>query len=269
MTKPPVRTTRPKGVLREGRADWYRIHNRAKGDGPTSAEVRIFDEIGGWFGVTAADFARDLDALDVDRIDLLLNTPGGDVFDGIAIFNTLRQHRAEVHVRVDALAASAGSIIAMAGDTIEMARGSMMMIHDGWGLTIGNAADHEQTAALLDKASDNLSGIYAARAGGTAAEWREAMRAETWYSAEEAVQAGLADVAEAPPDGEDGDGGESQEAVAAKAFDLSVFAYAGRGEAPAPTLPAVTGGGMAGEQPDPTEQALRDLLTHELLGGAL
>lgn len=231
MDKPKLRTTRPRGALREGRADWYRIQARAE---TRDATVRIFDEIGGWFGITAEDFAKDLDALDVDTIDVLLNTPGGDVFDGIAIYNTLRQHKATVNVRVDGLAASAGSLIAMAGDSIEMARGSMMMIHDGWGLTIGNAADMRQMADVLDKASDNLAGIYQARAGGTAEGWRAAMRAETWYSADEAVAAGLADTAEPPPD-EESDGGEADEKVAAS-FDLSVFAYAGRDTAPAPVI---------------------------------
>lgn len=274
MTKPPVRTvwnTRSVGEVPRALLhlrEWYDIQARAES---RTAEVRVYEEIGGPFGVSPEQFAESIGALDVDEIDLYLNTPGGLAYDGVTIFNALRRHKAKVNVTVDGIAASAGSVIAMAGDHLTMARGSVLMIHDGWGGTVGNAADHRKTAEILDKTSDSLAGLYAAKAGGTVAEWRARMLEETWYTAEEAVAAGLADVAELPPDGEDGDGdgGESQEAVAARTFDLSVFAYAGRSEAPTPTLPAVTGGGMAGEQPDPTEQALRDLLTHELLGGAL
>src|SRR5690606_38136643 len=116
-----------------------------------------------------------------------------DVFDGVAIYNALRDHPADVAVRVDGLAASAASFIAQAGDKVTMNRGSQLMIHDAWGLCIGPAADMRETAALLDRVSDTIAGLYAARAGGTVEDWREAMLAESWYSAEEAVEANLAD----------------------------------------------------------------------------
>src|SRR5690606_17127720 len=89
--------------------------------------------------------------------------------------------------------ASIASVIAMAGDRVVMGRGAQMMIHDALGVTVGNAADHREMAELLDKTSDDIAGFYAEKAGGPLSTWRELMRAETWFSAEEAVEAGLAD----------------------------------------------------------------------------
>lgn len=175
--------------------DWCRIvmwgspESKQTGDG---ADVYIYDEIGFW-GTTASDFVTQLNNLDVSKINVHINSPGGEIFDGLAIFNALDKHDAEVTVYVDALAASAASFIAQAGDKIVMSQGAMMMIHDGSGLVWGNAADMRQTADLLDKLSDNIASIYADAAGGTTEEWRELMRAETWYTADEAVAANLAD----------------------------------------------------------------------------
>jgi ATP-dependent protease ClpP protease subunit len=193
--------------LRQGRNDWYKIKNLAD-----RAEIMIYDEIG-YFGVTASDFVRDLKAVTTDRLDVHLNTPGGEVFDGIAIYNALRQHPAEVHVTVDSLAASIGSVIAMAGDRVVMARNATMMIHDGFGMGVGNAADMRELADLLDKTSDNIASIYAERTGKPADHWRALMREETWFTADEAVEAGLADEVQAPR-------GKSAE----NSWDLSIFA---------------------------------------------
>ena len=169
--------------------DWYRIEAKA---GDRSATVSIYDEIG-WAGTTAKDFAGELRALDADEITLRLNSPGGDAWDGIAIFNALRDHKASVHVVVDGLAASAASFIAQAGDRITMNRGAQMMIHDAAGLAIGNARDMRDMAEVLDRVSDSIAGIYAARSGRPVAEFRAAMARDTWYTAAEAVDAGLAD----------------------------------------------------------------------------
>lgn len=197
---------------------WFRIENSVDG-----AQVHIYAEIGG-FGVTAGAFTKDLQGLDVPRIDLRLNSPGGDVFDGIAIHNALRQHPAEVHVHVDGVAASIASVIAMAGDKVTMARGSQMMIHEGHTAAAGTAEDMRKTALILDRTSDTIADFYAARAGGTREQWRARMKDETWYDAAEAVKAGLADEVEEPT-----------RAVKAS-FDLSVFNFAGRLNAPAPDL---------------------------------
>ena len=216
-----LRTARPTARLRQGRNDWYRIENKA--DGPAS--VYIYDEIG-YFGVTAKDFVNDLNGITASEIDLHLNSPGGDVFDGIAIYESLKSHSAKINVVVDSLAASAASFIAMAGDTVTMARNAQMMIHDAMGLCVGNAADMEEMIGLLNKCSDNIADIYAQRAGGTADSWREKMKAETWYSAQEAVDAGLADSVK---------GADSSDNKTDNTWDLSIFNFAGRENAPATT----------------------------------
>ncbi|MEV1295786.1 head maturation protease, ClpP-related [Pseudonocardia sp. NPDC049635] len=214
----------------------------------TSADVYLFGSIGGFLGVTAKDFVRDVGSLDVERIVLHLNTPGGDALEGVAIANVLRAHKARIEVRVDGMAASAGSVIAMAGDEIIMGIGSQMMVHDPWGITIGNAAEVAAFGRRLDATGDSLASTLAAKAGGTTAEWREVMRAETWYTADEAVAAGLADrVAAADETGTaEGEqitpGGNRSfwdlwDSIDEDAFDLSAFAYQGRQHAPAPAMP--------------------------------
>lgn len=211
---------------------WYTIQAKDD-DGP--AEVLLYDEIGGWFGMSAEDFAKDLAKVKAKRITLRINSPGGSVFEGLAIYNSLRQHPAKVTTRVEGLAASAASFIAMAGDTVQVCRGSMMMIHDAMGIGVGNAAEMRDLADLLDKASANIADLYAARCGGGVDQWRDAMKAETWYTAREAVEAGLAD--EMLGDAPDDDGG-----VQNRVHDLSVFAHHGRTDAPAPWIPGRSGG---------------------------
>ena len=222
-----LRTARPRAQLRQGRTDWYRITN-ALGDAP--AQVHVYDEIGYW-GITASDFIRELSSLDATAIDLHINSPGGEIFDGIAIMNALRSHPATVTTYVDSLAASIASVIAMAGDRIVMAPHSQLMIHDGSGLCIGNAADMRSTAELLDRQSDNIAAVYAERAGGDIAEWRTRMTDETWYTAAEAVEAGLADEIASTRTSADDNPLENS-------WDLSAFTYAGRDQAPAPVAVA-------------------------------
>lgn len=206
--------------------DWCSITAKADEDSAeSSAEVRIYDEIGGWWGTSAKEFAEQIADLDVDRIDVYVNSPGGSAWDGVAIMNSLRRHRARINITVDGIAASAASLICMAADHLTMAGSAQMMIHDASGVCWGNARDMADTAALLDKLSDSYADGYARRAGGTRAQWRERMQAETWYTAEEAVLAGLAD---------EWDG--AAESRAAAAFDLSHFIHPGRGAAPAPVL---------------------------------
>ncbi len=166
---------------------WYKIANKSA----AVAEVFVYDEIG-YFGITAADFARDLQAITAPRINLRLNSPGGEVFDGIACYEALRRHPATVTSYIDGLAASIASVIAMAGDRRVIARNGTVMVHDASGLAIGPAADMRELADLLDKMSDNIADVYTQRAGGTVKKWREAMLAETWYVGAEAVAAGLA-----------------------------------------------------------------------------
>lgn len=195
--------------------DWYRIENAAGAD---AAEIYVYDEIG-WFGTTAQDFINQLQDLDAATINLHLNSPGGSVFDGFAIYSALRQHDATVNVTIDSLAASIASVIAMAGDTVAITPVGQMMIHDGIGLAVGNAEEHRELADLLDKLSDTIAGVYAERTGSLAARakdrWRRAMKAETWYNADEALAAGLVDRIDRPT--------RKTDNTATADFDISVF----------------------------------------------
>jgi ATP-dependent protease ClpP protease subunit len=197
------------------------------------AMMRLYapiDPDGGEWGVSSKEFAEALDQVgeDTTEIQLAINSPGGAVFESIAMLNLLRRHPARVVVTVDGLAASGASVVAMAGDEIVMARNAEMMIHEAWGLVVGNSEDMGDMATRLEKDSANVASVYATHAGGTVDTWRQAMREETWYTAEEAVEAGLADRVEQKADATD-----------AKAqVDVSVFNHAGRANAPAPRLPA-------------------------------
>ena len=232
----PFRTTRHIANLRQGRNDWYRIRNAAAPGGP--AQLHIYDEIG-FFGVTASDLVADLGEVKGD-LEVHLNTPGGDLFEGIAIYNALKQRSDIVSVVIDSLAASAGSVIAMAADpgNLFIGKNASMMIHDGFSMGIGNAADLRQLADLLDKQSDNVAGIYADRSGQPAAQWRAAMLAETWYVGQEAVDAGLADFVQGS------DEAEAAHAPVAATWDLSIFAKT-------PGVQAADGGGEPATAPGP------------------
>lgn len=173
----------------KARTKWYDVRNETVDE----SEIFIYEEIGYW-GITSDDFVRDLNNLKAKTIKLRINSPGGSVWDAIAIHSALVAHPAMVTVQVDALAASAASLIAMAGDDIVMMRGAQMMIHDASGIGMGNEAELIEYAKWLGEQSDNIANIYAARSPGlTSEEWRDKMRAETWLFAEEAVELGLAD----------------------------------------------------------------------------
>lgn len=220
----------------EGRP-WYSIRNESTSTS-TKAKVYLYDAIGSWLGITAKDFVRELTDLDVDEIELHINSPGGSVYDGIAIRNALVQHDAKVTSIVDGLAASAASYIALAGDEVVMAPNSELMVHDASGVCLGWAEDMRKMAEDLDRISDNIASMYADKAGGDAKAWRKVMLAETWYSADEAVAAGLADRVDGKQDADDPKDVEDR-------FDLSVFNYAGRSHAPAPPmLPAASAAGV-------------------------
>ena len=221
-----------RGNRPESSRSWYRIENAFIDEENKSDEVTkvyIYDEIGDswWGGTGATDFVQQIAAIKTPKIELHLNSPGGDIFEGVAIYNALKSHSAEVTVIVDALAASAASFIAQAGDKIIMTRAATMMIHDGSGLVWGTAADMRSTADLLDKLSNTVADIYAARAGQSVEFWRNLMIEEVWYNAAEAVEAGLADEI-----GEDTK--QEDEATAQNKWDLSIFNYAGRNAAPNP-----------------------------------
>ncbi|HEY3435427.1 MAG TPA: head maturation protease, ClpP-related [Solirubrobacterales bacterium] len=212
------RMKRPVARLQGNRTDWYRFQNNAGG----TPALYIYDEIG-YFGHSASDMVNELKGVTATELNVHVNSPGGDIFDGLAIYQALKSHPAKITMHVDGLAASIASVIVMAADRLVMAPKASMMIHDGWTMGMGNAAELRAIADLLDKQSQIIASVYADRAGQTADFWRDRMRDETWYNADEALAAGLVDEIEGQEKKSD-------------AFDLSVFAHAGRESAPAPVL---------------------------------
>lgn len=154
--------------------------------------IDMFGEIGP-FGIRERDVAQILRDVNTSLIVVNVNSPGGDVFHGVAIYNLLAQHSAKVEVRVMGLAASAASLIAMAGDTVAMAPGSFLMIHNAWTVGIGDKNAMRELADTLDKVDGELAATYVAKSGMDLDDVTQAMDDETWYTADEAVEAGLAD----------------------------------------------------------------------------
>lgn len=186
----------------------------------TTATLRLYDPIdswGEWWGVSAKEFARVLDELpdDVTEIRLLINSPGGEVFEGIAIMNALRSHPAKITAIVEGIAASSASFIAAAADELVMMQNSQLYIHNAWAVVIGDAADLRDVADELETSFDrNIASVYAAKSGDTVEHWLAEMDKDRFLTAEQAVAEKLADRIEGVGDAE-----------AAKAkFDLSVFA---------------------------------------------
>ena len=168
---------------------WYSIRAAAGGDG----EIRVYDEIGGW-GISARQFVDELQALGaVKTLTVRINSPGGSFFDGVAIYNALARHPAHKTVWVDGFAASAASVVAMAGDEIVMPENTMMVIHEPRGAGAGTAADMRVIAEALDRACRSIVSIYAAKTERSAADIEALLAAETWMSAQEAFDLGFAD----------------------------------------------------------------------------
>jgi ATP-dependent Clp protease protease subunit len=171
---------------------WYKI--QAKSD--DVAEISIFGDIGGWWfdSVSAADFKKDFDEIKGKKeINVLINSPGGDVFDGIAIHNIIATEREKVSVEVLGLAASAASVIALAGSSLKIDAGGFFMIHNVWTFAMGDADNLRKQADDLDKISGELVNIYEAHSDLSAEEIKGYMDAETWFTAAEAIEAGFAD----------------------------------------------------------------------------
>lgn len=171
--------------------EWYSISAKADEE----AEIYIYDSIGDSFfsdSVSAKDFVNALRPLDGSDIHLRINSPGGDVFDGTAIYNALIEHSGRVRVTIDGLAASMASVIAMAGETIVMPENAMLMIHDPWTMAVGSADEIRKTAEILDKAKIGLISAYK-RTGLSRDAISDLMTAETWMTGAEAVEKGFAD----------------------------------------------------------------------------
>ena len=168
-----------------------------------AAEILIYEPIGqDWFGngLTARRFIDDLARMgDVKDIVVRINSPGGEVFDGFAIYNALKNHPAQIHVQIDGLAASIASIIAMAGDLVTMGDGAMMMIHNPWTIAMGDSEDMRKTADMLDKVTEGLLDAYESRTGINRDELKTMLANETWFTTQEAIDRGFADERSASP----------------------------------------------------------------------
>jgi len=191
-----------------GRKDWLTIKNATE----QSADVYLYDEIGFW-GTEAEVFVKQLAALDVEEINLHIDSPGGSVFQGNAIYTALKNHPARVNVFIDGLAASIASVIAMAGDSIEIAHGAMMMIHKPTVLMWGNADELRKEADVLDMMQKSIVETYVARTGKEFDEIDAWCDETKWFNADEAVEYGFADTK-----------GEAKTAAASLTdWDLSLF----------------------------------------------
>lgn len=188
-------------AMRAAGACGVRLEHRIAAVTPTEATIYLHGIVGDdWEGLDSGTFTRELAALDVQTIQLRINSPGGFVSHGVAIYQALREHPARKVGHVDGMAASMASVIAMAADELHMAKPARMMIHDAWGIGIGNAGELRAEADVLEGISEDIATVYADRTGkGTAASWRTAMLAETWYSSAQSVAAGLADTVKTEP----------------------------------------------------------------------
>jgi ATP-dependent Clp protease protease subunit len=158
-------------------------------------EIYIYEDIGeGWFGgITAKSFSDSMKELGkVDALDIYINSAGGSVFDGIAIYNQIKRFSGEKIVHVDGIAASIASVIAMAGDEVRIAENGMIMIHKPWGMSVGTADDMRKYADSLDKVNETILDTYVAKTGKDKAMLSGLMDAETWLNANEALELGFA-----------------------------------------------------------------------------
>lgn len=204
----------PKGAPKASRPYFARASGRgfqARTDANGATIIDFFDEVGS-FGISAAELQARLRDIEGDVV-VRLNSPGGDLLDGLAMFNALATHPAHVRVEVVGVAASAASLLAMAADDLAMAENAFLMVHRSWSVTIGNEADHDETSALLRQVDASMAATYSKRSGQAVARINDMMQAETWMNAEESIALGFAD--------------EMLEPAAIRAhFDLSVYAKA-------------------------------------------
>lgn len=175
--------------LRRSESENIDFRVSASADG-TTVDVHLYDVIG-WPFIEAQDLLYQIPK-NAKAINVYINSPGGDVFEGMAIYNFLIGHKADVNISVDALAASSGSLVAMAGDRIEMKPASFMMIHNPYSMMVGDAEEMRKEADLLDKISNVFAEAYGAISGKSTDEFLEMMKEETWFTPQEAIDAGLA-----------------------------------------------------------------------------
>lgn len=189
------------------KADWYKIEALSE----DSTEVMIYDVIG-WPFNDAGEIIRALAGINTKSLTVRINSPGGDVFDAMAIFNALQSHKSKIVTKIESLAASAASFIALAGKEVQAYQNAMVMIHDPWVLAAGNQYDLRETADILEKISGNMVDIYSQNSNVGKKEIRDMLKAESWFTAKEAKEKGFVDTII------DGKAAKAQ-------FDLSMFAH--------------------------------------------
>lgn len=212
--------------------EWFKVENKVD----DQVEIFIYDVIG-WPFVDAFELVNYLSGIKGGTITVRINSPGGDVFDGMAIYHALQQSKARVVTRIEGLASSIASVVSLGGSEVQARKGAMMMIHEPWTVLAGNQHELREVADVLDKISGNLLDAYYDKTGQGKRELKEMMKNETWFTAKEAKERGLVDTI--------------VDASAAKArFDLSMFANA----------PDGIGGDKAGRDLNEREieRALRD-----------
>lgn len=170
------------------RKSWFNFENKAS----VSPTVYIYGSIGA-YGVTATDFVKELNGISAKEITLRMHSPGGNVFDGMTIFNAIEEHSATVKGQVDGMCGSICSVIAMACNTLTMAKGSMMMIHNASGGSFGNATEMRKTADLLDQIDGILLKTYQAKTAMPVREIKKMMDEETYMTADKAKSLGFCD----------------------------------------------------------------------------
>lgn len=213
--------------------DWFRfVTNKAQ---PDDAEVYIYGDIGDTFwgdGVSAQSFIDELNGITAKNLSIRINSPGGSAWDGLTIANAIVRHKAKTTCWIDGLAASAASIVAMAGDEVITSKYGEMMLHNAIAVVMGNAKEMREVAAQLDQLNASIASYYADRSatGGDAAAFARAMSKETWYNADEMLAAGLVTGIDTSAVRE-----ETEKAVAsAMAGTAETYRYGGRQAAPAP-----------------------------------
>lgn len=170
---------------------------RAAADKDDERTISVYDVIGQDYwsgeGVTAKRVSAALRSMGKGPVTVNVNSPGGDMFEGLAIYNLLREHDGEVTVKVLGVAASAASVIAMAGDTVQIARAGFLMIHNAWVMAVGNRHDLADIAATLKPFDDAMASIYAAKTGEDVKAMAKLMDAESWIGGDSAIERGFAD----------------------------------------------------------------------------
>lgn len=168
---------------------WFNIQGKAT---DAVAEVYIFDEIGA-YGISAQEFITEMKEYKDTPVNLRINCIGGDVFDGMAMYNIIKKREAKTTAYIEGIAASMGSVIALAADEVVMAENSLFMIHNAWGGAMGGAEDMRKTASVLEKISGEIASIYKRKTRLSLDRINDMMDEETWLNAEEAYELGFVD----------------------------------------------------------------------------